>query len=193
MHRTFAVFAVALALSISAFAQPKTRAKKASAPAPVAAPVKVESTSGESGIKFGVSGPLMLLGGSALWGANVLVLQSMNPNLSIGIETGIHIASASGGGASGSVWLFPIMPTVVYNFDSTVPTFSPFVGLGLGVAILNVSASFGGQSFSGTGTAFEGLLHVGAKFGAEKNFFADVKLGLVSSSFVFVPAVGWFF
>jgi hypothetical protein len=143
--------------------------------------------------RIGVSGPVMVLEGSAFWGANFTALHQISPNVEVGGETGFHIWSKSSGGASASVWSIPIMPTVLYSFDTNTPTFTPFVGLGLGVAVLHANVNLGGLEGSGTAVKFEGLAHLGAKFGAAKNFFADIKLGLLDSSFVFIPSIGWFF
>ncbi len=143
--------------------------------------------------RFGVSAPLMLLDGNAFWGGNLIALYQLDNNWEVGGETGFHTRSTSISSASGSTWVIPIMPTVLYNFDMNTPKFTPFVGLGLGVGISRSSLSFLGFDVSNTDVNFEGLVHLGAKFGASKNLFTDMKLGLLDDTFIFLPSIGWFF
>lgn len=144
--------------------------------------------------RIGVSGPISIVEGDAYWGLNFTVLHEVVPNLEIGGETGFHYRSVSTtvSTVSASAWIIPIMPTGIYRFEVS-PTFTPFVGLGLGLGIIHVSASAGTASASATEAKFEGLAHLGARFGSDQNFFADIRLGLLSSSFVFIPSIGLFF
>jgi hypothetical protein len=144
----------------------------------------------ETGVtKMAVSGPLMVLEGDAFWGANFSVYHGVTEDFDIGGETGFFIHSSNGV----TSWVIPIIPTGLYHFDIGAPTFLPFVGLGLGVGITHSKVSLGSFSASGTSTNFEGLIHLGANIGETHRFFGDIKLGVLDSSFVFMPTIGWFF
>ncbi len=140
--------------------------------------------------RVGLGAPVMLLEGEAFWGADLFVLHGVSPNWEIGGETGFHIWSKSVGSVSATAWVIPVLPTAIYNFDVDSKSFSPFLGVGLGVGVAHVGLSIGSISASGTKALFEGLAHVGAKFGESKNFFIDMKLGILDSSFVFLPSIG---
>lgn len=185
------MFVVGLALCSNSFA-----AEKKKAPAKKDDVVFAQSpSSGHVGTtKIGVSGPISLIDGEIFWGPYFDVLHEIYPNLWIGGETGFQYWSDSQGGASANVWIIPILPTGIYHFDiSETPTFSPFVGLSLGIAIVHGSISLGALSASDTEADFEGFLHLGATFGEEKHLFGDIRLGVIDGEFLFSPGVGWYF
>lgn len=144
----------------------------------------------ETGVtKMSVSGPLMVLDGDAFWGLNFGAFHGVTDQLDVGGETGFFYHSSNGVKS----WIIPVVPTALYHFDIGAPTFMPFGGLGLGVAINHVSVPVLGNRVSNTDVDFHGLLHIGAKMGQTQRFFGDIKLGLLDGDFVFVPSVGWFF
>lgn len=149
-------------------------------------PVKAD----EGVTRFGIGAPVMIANGYTYWGGNLSVLHGVSSNLDLGLETGFHTHSEG----AASLWVIPVMPTLLYNFDAG-SSFHPFIGMGLGIGIVHLSISGFGMfgSIGATNVEFEGLAHIGAKFGEGKNFFADMKLGLLDSTFIFLPTIGWFF
>jgi hypothetical protein len=138
---------------------------------------------------FGLGGPVMVIESEAFWGFDGLILHQVTPQLEIGGETGFHFWS----GWDSTLWIIPLMPTLIYDIDAHTPTFAPFIGGSLGIGILHAGHGLGGLSGGGTGVKFEGAMHLGARFGAHKNFFTDMQLGIVDGSFAFTPTIGWFF
>lgn len=115
-------------------------------------------------------------------------------DISLGGETGFFIGSSN----SVTFWEIPIVATGKYHFAmSGMPNWRPYVGLGLGIGIVHagVSATVGTLTVSGSDTSakFHGELKVGTAFQEGPGLMAEIRLGLVGSGFLFVPAIGWNF
>lgn len=213
--RSIAAFMGIVLLSAGpcAFAANATKtAKKAKAAAPAAsAPSEaVQSMTPQSGsgasqfsfsdVQYTVGGPVTFLDGTAMWGAYVNGMWKMMPNFSVGAETGFHIGSAGAAGISATIWEIPLLATGFFHFQiPDAPALSPFVGLGVGLGFYH--GSVGSVTISGitvgggssTDVNFETQAHLGASFGPEKRWVADLRLGLANSSFLFSPTVGYRF
>lgn len=150
---------------------------------PAAAPAPTHSSPALSGVgttTMNFSGPITIAGGTVAWGPWINIMHEVYPNLLIGGDTGIQLA----GVANTTAIHIPILLTGIYNIHSAqMPTFRPFVGLGLGIGIITASSW-------GT-TGFEGLLHLGARFGAKQEWTFDARLGVWSGSFLFAPTIGY--
>lgn len=144
--------------------------------------------------RFSASGPITLIDGSMYYGAYLTLLHEISPNLMIGGETGFAYRSETVSGVSASSWDIPILPTALYYFDMPqTPTFAPMIGIGLGVGVLHATVTLGAQSASATEAKFQGTLHLGAAFGEGRNFFVDLRPGILDSFFVFAPTIGYTF
>lgn len=156
---------------------------------PAAAGTAHGSTQGATTIN--VSGPITLLEGEVMWGGYVSVLHEIVPSFKLGLESGFQYWSTSVGSASASLWNIPVLATGIYQFDlSAAPTFHPFVGAGLGIGIAHGSISTSSVAGSDTEAEFQGLAHLGAAFGAQSGFFVDMRIGVLSSNFLFAPTIG---
>lgn len=140
-----------------------------------------------------LGGTFALLSGTAGVGGTFGYLFEVGENFSAGVESGFYYWSQSAGSLSASVWVIPIMPTFRYFFPSSKGSVIPFVGVSAGIGITSGSVSSGSASASATQVNFEGLLHLGLEFGGDKHIFIDPKIGIINSSFVFLPTVGVFF
>lgn len=49
------------------------------------------------------------------------------------------------------------------------------------------------SSVSDTSVKFDGMLHLGARIGAEQHFFFEIGLGILDDNFQFAPNIGWVF
>jgi opacity protein-like surface antigen len=150
-----------------------------------------------NGVNYAVSGPLTLVDGNAFWGANFKVGYKLTKDWTIGGGTGFFIwhKSYDVPNTSSTQWFIPLMPEGYYGIDAGLANFHPYVGLGLGVAIVHTSISFGGSIPTATDTSvkFDGLLHAGARIGSEQHFFVDMGIGLLDGNFQFAPNIGWLF
>jgi hypothetical protein len=152
------------------------------------------ATTGET--RWAVSGPLTLIDGTAHWGAYLTGLYRITPEISVGGESGFFIGSQGAGTVSVTTWEIPILLTGLYHFDiQGMKDISPFVGAGIGLGILHGGLSGvvvpAGTSTSDTSAKFQALAHLGANFGAIPGFLADIRIGVIDSSFVFAPTVGY--
>lgn len=143
---------------------------------------------------FMFSGPVTWIAGEAFWGGYLTVVQKIAERTYFGGETGFMVWSDSG--ADGSVakteWVLPMLPTILYEFEMREAAgFHPFLGLGLGAALVHASVDLGGGiGVSGTEFEFEGLAHLGATFGSSETAFLDLRLGLVKDEFAIGPTIG---
>ena len=118
----------------------------------------------------------------------------ITPRWWLGGQTGFFYWGKSYANASSSQWFIPIVPTLLYNFNSVSASFHPYAGIGLGVAYIHTNFSpIGGLDATDSSVKLETLLHLGAKFGRKRRFFADLGLGLINDSFALAPQVGWIF
>lgn len=148
----------------------------------------------EGDTHFAVSGPLTLVDGSGFWGANGTIYYEITPRWWLGGNTGFFYWHKSYVGATSSAWFIPIVPTVLYNLNAVTSTFHPYIGAGLGVAYKhNTYSPASAVDITDSGVKFEGLAHVGARFGRARRFFADIGFGDLDGDFVFAPQIGWLF
>lgn len=149
----------------------------------------------EGDTRFAVSGPSLIWNDQAFWGANLSAYRQIGPRLEAGLETGYFVKSTNANSFAFRVSAIPLVPTILFSPDSEVSSFAPFMGLGAGVVVLRTNAEVKvfDLDVARTYLKFQGLIHLGAKFGARKNLFLDFKAGLIDNDFAFSPTIGWFF
>ena len=101
--------------------------------------------------------------------------------LYVGIESGFY----RWGGISTSS--FPVLATLLYRLRIGESNVTPYMGVSAGVSITAVTAGI-----SSTKAQFEGLGRVGVEFELDRQtaIFVEPKLGILDTSFVFLPTVG---
>jgi hypothetical protein len=187
-------------LSAPAYAAGKT---KNATQAPSTPTYTSSSPTLDNTIHWNVSGPFALVGGTATFGAFVSGDYYITREITVGGESGFLIGSNSGF----TEWEIPIVPTAKYHFlIQTMPNLRPYVGVGLGLGIAHFSSggaetvtvngttetlTVGGSS--GTEAVFHGEIQLGTAFQDGPGLMAVLRLGIIDSSFLFAPSVGWNF
>jgi hypothetical protein len=196
--KLLALVSMVLVVSAPAFA---AGGKKKSQPAPLAqqpdsSPTYSSSSSTPQGIQWNVMGPLQLVGGTAMFGANVSGDYFIRNDISVGGESGFMIGSSN----SVTFWEIPFVVTGKYHFSmAQMPNWRPYVGAGMGLSIFHGgvgSITIGGVTVPGGSSTqgdFRGELKVGTAFQSGPGWLAEIKLGIINSSFLFAPSVGWQF
>lgn len=145
-------------------------------------------------VRIGLSGPVSFLEGEPVWGPYLDFMFDFAPGLKLGGETGFQYWSDSAGTASANLWILPLLVKGLYYYElKDKKAFTPFLGASLGLAIVHGSMTLGAISASATEAKFEGLLHAGADLGESRQFFVDLRLGVVDSSFLLAPTLGIYF
>ena len=147
--------------------------------------------------RYAVSGPIDLVDGNAFWGANFKVGYKLTKDWTVGGGTGFFYwhKNYDTSSLSSTQWFIPLTPEGYYNFDAGLANFHPYLGLGLGVAIIHssIGSPSGIQGVSDTSVKLDGMLHIGARLGAEQQFFFEIGLGILDDNFQFAPNIGWIF
>lgn len=145
--------------------------------------------------RIGVAAPLMIYRDDPYWGANLSVYREYRKDVEFGLESGFFFWPKKDSNSKARSWVVPIVPTILYNLDTQGSTsFTPFVGFGLGGAIIHTNAlEHAVEVVSETKVKVNVLAHVGAKFGGGRNFFIDLKIGMLDGEKAFHPSIGWFF
>lgn len=139
-------------------------------------------------LDFGVSAPITIISGTSFWTAYFTFLQPIDQGISVGLDTGLryHTDPAT------YTLQIPALATGFYDIPIDSPDFHPFVGLGAGI-VISVVDIHNQPSMEQANVAFEGLLHLGCRFGEARHLFADFRLGVIDGNFAFSPTAGWFF
>ncbi len=170
-----------LCLGMGAFAQDYK-------PLPV---IKAPEEPGYSGddhnARFSVGPSFGLLEGVAGVGASTSLVFRLKANLAlyVGLESGFYHWS-SGGVSISSI---PILPTLYYRVRISGSNVTPYFGASVGISVTIGSLAFYG---SASEIDFMGLARPGIEFELDRqtSFYVEPKLGIIGSTFVFLPNVG---
>ena len=97
-----------------------------------------------------------------------------------------------------TTFTIPILATAQYDI-ATSNQLKPYVGLEMGITWTHISGgasvTFGGNTYGGStsSTDFAVLAVPGVNFGDNHMYFAELPLGVISSSFTIIPGVGMHF
>ena len=139
---------------------------------------------------------LALYGGSIGWALNIGALTQLggNPNLFYGLDTGLNFWSfPSAAGAAGTqitgATAIQVLPTMLYRFDIASSVLFPYAGVSLGPNLYLEEQTTGGTKSTQASVLFQAMLRPGfyTKLGKSVSLQVEAKMGLLRSSFIFLP------
>ncbi len=142
---------------------------------------------------------LALLEGTVGFGGGIDLVFHLGSHFYLGAESGFYRWSESASGsvsASVSVSSLPLMLTALYKWVIPESAFRPFFGVAVGASLtmgnLSVSLSGASSSYSNTAINFEALARPGLEIllSPTLSVMIEPKLGILDSSFVFLPQAG---
>lgn len=182
-----------LALSLALFS-PSAQAAKVNEPQSVSSGAipgeRTDST------YFVSAGPgLAMYGGNLGWAINLgaLAQWGSNRNLFYGLDAGLNFwnfqaSTAPVASVSTGATAVQLLPTVLYRFEIAGPLF-PYIGASFGPNLYFERQTVGATTRTNTNVYLEALARPGffARLGDFASLQVEAKLGLLNTSFIFLP------